>query len=424
GVDDDQVVRLLRHLHQAGQLRLGDELRVLGPDRRGEDVEARGVARRVAGQLLGIELARSGDEILDRLLRLDPEHDRGVPELEVEVEQQGSLARCLGERGGEVRRHDGLARPALGREDGDHAAVAAWAAAPLAAAAGVARLADGKDDVLGQLREQQNVGDVCVECFLEQRGRLARGEEDDRGVRVLADRRDLVDGQRRAAGGMDDRLEVASRQRAGALTDLVGVTDELDLAVAPEGVVQLGQPFTAARDEDTTLLSGRCLGLDSHYRPPRARLRSRADSPSRATVLADSMRSGLSAASVTARSSSDHLPFCATHQSFSDCASVTASIVEKGWSGLLPSLLEIRLVSGACSTSRSRSTTRLTWVWPPSGSSQFPTKSTRSPSLRVPARSCCSLPAISNARRFPFSWARIPCSWAVRKRRVETCSPA
>ena len=42
-VDDDQVERLLGDLDQPGQLRLGDELGVLGPDRRRQDVEARGV---------------------------------------------------------------------------------------------------------------------------------------------------------------------------------------------------------------------------------------------------------------------------------------------------------------------------------------------------------------------------------------------
>ena len=42
-VDDDHVVRLARDLEQAGQLRLGDQLGVLRPDRRREDVEPGGV---------------------------------------------------------------------------------------------------------------------------------------------------------------------------------------------------------------------------------------------------------------------------------------------------------------------------------------------------------------------------------------------
>src|SRR4029450_6788321 len=141
GVDDDYLVRLLRDLHQPGQLGLGDELGVLGPDRGRQDVEARRVTRRVARELLGVELTWSRHEVLDRLLRLDPEHDRRVPELQVEVEEQRLLARVLREADGQVRRRDGLARPALRREDGEHPAVATRASAS-AAPTGVARLAN------------------------------------------------------------------------------------------------------------------------------------------------------------------------------------------------------------------------------------------------------------------------------------------
>ena len=61
------------------------------------------------------------------------------------------------------------------------------------AAAGVGRLAEREDDVLGQLRQQEDVGDAFgVERLVEQRGRLARGEDHDRRARVLADRGHLV----------------------------------------------------------------------------------------------------------------------------------------------------------------------------------------------------------------------------------------
>jgi len=49
------------------------------------------------------------------------------------------------------------------------------------------------------LRQQQDVGDVVLERVLEQLGRAVRGEQDDRGPGVLAQGRDLVDGQRRGA---------------------------------------------------------------------------------------------------------------------------------------------------------------------------------------------------------------------------------
>ena len=89
---------------------------------------------------------------------------------------------------------------------------------PLAAPTRVARLADREDDVLGQLRKEQHVGDVGVERLFEQSRGLARGDEDDRRLRVLADRRDLVGGQRRAARGVQHSLEMSAGQRAGSCT--------------------------------------------------------------------------------------------------------------------------------------------------------------------------------------------------------------
>ena len=100
-----------------------------------------------AAIMLGIELSGSRDEVVDRLVRLDPEHDRGVAELEVEVEQERPLAPVLRERGAEVGRGHGLARPALRREHGHDAALLA-ARGSLCTTARVARLADCEDDVL------------------------------------------------------------------------------------------------------------------------------------------------------------------------------------------------------------------------------------------------------------------------------------
>ena len=68
GVDDDDVVRLARHLEQLQHLRLGDELGILGPHRRGEDVEPGLVPRRVSLELAGVELARSAHEVVHRAL--------------------------------------------------------------------------------------------------------------------------------------------------------------------------------------------------------------------------------------------------------------------------------------------------------------------------------------------------------------------
>ena len=114
GVDDDQVVRLARDLEQPGQLAPRSRARrPPGAAARG-GCRARACAGDVAAELLLVELAGRGDEVVDRLLRLEPEHDRGVAELEVEVEQERALAVVLRERGGEVRRGDRLAVPPFG----------------------------------------------------------------------------------------------------------------------------------------------------------------------------------------------------------------------------------------------------------------------------------------------------------------------
>ena len=57
---------------------------------------------RVAGQLLGVQLARRDDEVVDRLLGLEPEHDRRVAELQVEVEEQRLLLVVPGQSRGQV----------------------------------------------------------------------------------------------------------------------------------------------------------------------------------------------------------------------------------------------------------------------------------------------------------------------------------
>ena len=256
GVDDDHVVALLGHLEQARELLLGDELGVLGPHRRGEDVEARRVPGRVAGELLRIQLARRGDQVVDRLVGLDPEHDRRVAELQVEVEQQRALAVVLRERGGEVRRHHGLAacRP-WGRTRSRSGRRGRGAPARAGPRGG---LADREDDVLGQLREQQDVGDVGVERGLEQGGGLARGEQDDRCLRVLADGRELVGGQLRAAGRVEDGAEVAAGECARAVGDGLGVADELDLAVPRERLVELVEGPRTTRSGRRGCARGRC----------------------------------------------------------------------------------------------------------------------------------------------------------------------
>ena len=212
--------------------------------------------RDVAGELLGVELTRGDHEVVDRLLGLEPEHDRRVAELEVQVEQQRALLLELREAGGEVRRGDGLAGAALGREHGDDPAVTCLPALGREPATGVRGLAEREDDVLGQLRKQQDVGDaVGVEGLVEQRRRLAGGEDDDRRARVLADHRDLVGRQGRRAGAVHDHLEVAAGERRRGLGHVLAPADEVDLDMRRERFAQAIEAFAGARHVDANGLA-------------------------------------------------------------------------------------------------------------------------------------------------------------------------
>ena len=184
---------------------------------------------RVAGELLGVELTRRDDEVVDRLLGLEAEHDRRIPELQIEVEEQRPLASSnLAKAAARFVEVTVFPVPPLGentvtmrprRVDVD--------GGPQSRPSG---LADGEDDVLGHLREEQDVGDVRVQRLLEQDRGLARGEQDDRRPRVLADRGDLVDGERRAPRPVEDLLEVPTGEDAGRLGHADARADELDLA--------------------------------------------------------------------------------------------------------------------------------------------------------------------------------------------------
>ena len=59
----------------------------------------------------------------------------------------------------------------------------------------VRRLADCEDDVLDELGQKQDVGDVCIQSLLEQPRGAARREHQNGGTSVLPDRRELVPGQ-------------------------------------------------------------------------------------------------------------------------------------------------------------------------------------------------------------------------------------
>ena len=119
----------------------------------------------------------------------------------------------------------------------------------------MAGLFDREDDVVSQLREQHDVCDVGIEGVLEQARRAARGKQDHGRPRVLADRGHVVRGQGGAARCVQHDLQVAARQRRGALEDVVAPAYELDLGVLRERLSQIGEPVTdtAHKDADGVL---------------------------------------------------------------------------------------------------------------------------------------------------------------------------
>ena len=256
----------------------------------------------VAGELLGVELARGDHEVVDRLVGLDPEHDRGVPELQVEVDEERPLALVLGEGGGEVRGQDGLARSALRREHGDDAPAPGRSGG--GAPAGPARLANGEDHVLGHLRKGQDVGDVGLECLLEKLRRGVGSHDDDRRPGVLPDRCQLVERQARAARGVEDNLEVTSCEGRGRLGHAVVGAHELDLPVLLERVTEAVEAVAGAGEEDPHLLARGYGRFDGHsVLLPGTRVAiCLALRPSVRIVPTVSTLSGLSAASSAGRS--------------------------------------------------------------------------------------------------------------------------
>src|SRR3954451_6444621 len=207
----------------------------------------------------------------------------------------------------------------------------------------MAGLPNREDDVVGQLRQEQDVGDVVLQRVLEQLRGAVRGEQDDRRTSVLADRCDLVHRQRRGAGGVQDDLEVPTGQGRCGLRHLWGGADELDLRMVGKRLPEIRQAVAVARHVDAGLLPGGALTvfacpLLEHYWPPpksaKKRLSCARLRPSRRIVPRVVTLSGLSAAWTTGRSWRvqptllELLPPVVTSVklSFWDCWSVTSSM--------------------------------------------------------------------------------------------------
>src|SRR5689334_11931885 len=182
----------------------------------------------------------------------------------------------------------------------------------------VRRLANRKDDVLDELWQQEDIGDVRLECLLEHARRPARGNDQDRGASVLANSCKLVRGQTRAPGRMEDGVQVAARQRRSAVGDMRARADEFDFRVSRERLAKLLEAFARTRCVDADALAFLCLRC-VHQRYLRR-------------VEASSTDGLLSLESAGGRSSRYSFPFSDAQRRRCDWVSVTRSWTLKFWS--------------------------------------------------------------------------------------------
>ena len=95
-------------------------------------------------------------------------------------------------------------------------------------------LADRERHVFDELREKQDVRHVRVQRLLEQRGRPAGSNDQDRGAGELANRSELVRRQRGAPRRMEDGVQVTAGERGCASGNVGACAHQLDLGMARE----------------------------------------------------------------------------------------------------------------------------------------------------------------------------------------------
>ncbi len=118
-----------------------------------------------------------------------------------------------------------------------------------------ARLADREDDVLDQLREQQDVGDLGLQRLLEHDRRPAGSDDQNRGARLLTNGCELIRRQTRAPGRVEDGVQVAARQGRSSVGDCDACADQLELRMTREGLAQLLEALAGTRAVDAHALS-------------------------------------------------------------------------------------------------------------------------------------------------------------------------
>ena len=251
-VDDDPVVVLAQDRVDLAQELGADGARLIGPARRDERMNARGVVRHEGLELVPVEDARRLGEVVDRLLRRQAETERNVAELEIEVDERDLLA-ALREADGEVRRRQGLAGAALRPQDADQPGVLVDRRRVRALLSGH-ELVDLEADLLRGRRKHDDV--VCAGLERAPEEAVGRPVPEHHHVQLGVLTGHSVQEQQgavRVTGAGDE--EQVGGAAAQPRQRLVGTGDDAD----DVEVLAAGQRVLHLLDDDTRLDSEECL---------------------------------------------------------------------------------------------------------------------------------------------------------------------
>ena len=184
-------------------------------------------------ELVPVERAARERQVVDRLLGREPESERDVAELEVEVDDHDALADsrrgrprgCRGER---------LAGPALGAEHADERGAIEMPLSVTPPRPRASTFCTAKRICSGRLREGQDVVGPGLEGSPEEPVRRALAEDDDRdcgrgAMRVVDDlERPIV---LAALAGDEQDVHVTRLERPNRLVDAVGHPEQLEARV-------------------------------------------------------------------------------------------------------------------------------------------------------------------------------------------------
>ena len=182
-VHDDPVELAAQDRVDLAKQLCADGARLVGAARGDERPHSGGVGREEGVELVVVDRTGGLREVVDGSLGRKAEAERDVAELEVEVDERDALA-ALGEGDREVRRRQGLSRPALRPEDADEPRV-------IRSSGSVGSLLPGEElvDLEAHLvprgREHDDVVGSGLECAPEEPVRRPVPEHDDRQLGVV-----------------------------------------------------------------------------------------------------------------------------------------------------------------------------------------------------------------------------------------------